>query len=116
MKNSGFIKTPRQARLVEALLNNHEVGVKDISSAIGSLNPPDVVMQLRRQGFGDIIKTRRFEVKDRDGKLCKPGLYYVDPGDRGKLEEALEKYAAQPDQGTKAACHTDNINIPRGGL
>lgn len=71
-------KGPRQKRALEALLSNPEgISCRDLGSKIGSLNPRQTIMELRRLNFKGLIITRRFAVKDRDGRDCLPGEYVI---------------------------------------
>lgn len=92
MTNLPFIRTPRQERAIEALLANREITVKQLGSIIGALNPPQIIMELRRQGFEKIIQTRRFNLPDRDGLLCYPGAYFIPDELKSIAKQALEKY------------------------
>lgn len=74
--NKLWLKTSRQKRALRALLEG-AVAVKDIGQKIGALNARQVIFELRKQGFKDIIQTRRFTVIDQDGRLCRPGEYYI---------------------------------------
>lgn len=91
MHRQPTIKTPRQRRLLHALLDNAEVNVKDMGPLIGASNPRQTVHELRQQGFHGIIRTRRFSVIDQDGKKCRPGLYYIPPELKPWVADELKK-------------------------
>jgi len=94
MKHNLHIKTPRQVRAVEALLAHPEgIPCKELGDLIGALNPHQTVMELRRQGFGGVIITKRFEVEDRDGKRCRPGLYLIPDKHCERVKKALKESA-----------------------
>lgn len=77
MTKSPFIKGPRQRRAIEVLLEQESVKVREIGDVIGALNPRQIIMELRQQGFENMIFTRRYTTFDQDGKLCRPGEYYI---------------------------------------
>lgn len=83
------IRSPRQARAVEVLVEK-AVAVKDLGLLIGSLNPRQIILELRRLGLE--IVTRRFRVIDRDGKACHPGEYYLTDSYKPLAKQALEDY------------------------
>lgn len=86
------IKGPRQRRAIEALLNQESISVREMESLIGALNPCQVIFELRKQGFRDLIKTRRYSVLDRDGNRCLPGEYYISSENKSIIKEALKEY------------------------
>lgn len=92
MVNSPYIRSPRQKRAIKALLDGESIEVKAFGEAIGALNPRQVVMELRHQGFHGVILTRRFEKYDQDGKMCRPGKYFIPSHFKPIAEEALSKY------------------------
>ena len=78
MENNQFIvRNKRQRRALTALLDRDSISIPDLGKFIGSLNPRQTIMELRRQGFSKIIKMERFTVQDRDGKTCRPGKYSI---------------------------------------
>jgi hypothetical protein len=91
MPRQPIIKTPRQRRLLQALLDNADVSVKDVGPLIGALNPRQIVHELRQQGFHGIIQTRRFSVIDQDGKKCRPGSYYIPLELKSWMADELKK-------------------------
>jgi len=91
MNERVYIKSPRQKRAIEALLEKATL-VKDLGEIIGALNPREIISQLRKQGFHNIIFTRRFATIDRDGKRCRPGEYYIPKEFSPLLEEILRNY------------------------
>ena len=86
-----YIRGPRQQRAIVALLCNESVRIQDMERIIGALNPRDVIMQLRRQGFVG-IRTRRFTTLDRDAAICYPGEYYIQPEDKEYYKLILQLY------------------------
>ena len=96
MSKDLIIKGPRQRRAVQALLDSpHGITCKDLGHLIGALNPQQIISELRRQGFGGVIDTRRFKVSDRDGRACYPGEYYLRPEHRDAVKRALERQTAE---------------------
>lgn len=79
--------TPREVRLLNQLVINEKVFVKDLRARIGALNPPQIALQVRRKGWG--VKTGRITVFDRDGNLCHPGYYYFEPQERERAHMFL---------------------------
>ena len=87
MQKIPLIKTPRGYRLMHALLFSNGLPVSDLREAIGSLNVPDVVMKLRRSGWD--IHCTRVDFYDRDGRNCRPGIYWLDDDAKQKALIAL---------------------------
>ena len=108
-----YIKSPRQKRAIETLIIQVSIAVKDIGELIGALNPCQIVMELRRQGFSDIILTRRYSVKDMDGRTCQPGEYYIPEALKFIAKETLKKYVAGK-VSTPKATHQLQINVIKG--
>lgn len=92
--NNLRIKSSRQQRAIAILLKK-PVTVKDLGPIIGALNPRQVISELRNQGFYGIIETRRFSVIDQDGRLCRPGEYYIPEQLKQKVENTLNEHRAQ---------------------
>ena len=111
MDNVLFIRTPRQKRAIEALLKEESVKVKDLGPRIGALNPRQVIMELRSQGFDKIILTRRLIISDQDGKPCRPGEYYIPSHLKHFAEEILKKNATS---GTAKVAQSQSTNFLRG--
>jgi hypothetical protein len=88
-----YIRGSRQKRAVVALLENTSVGVKKLGLIIGACNRAQTISELRKQGFGDMIGTRRLCVTDRDGKICRPGEYFIPAEFRAVIERVLEEVA-----------------------
>lgn len=103
--NKLIIKGPRQQRALEFLLKEC-IAVKDIGAKIGALNPRQVIFELRRQGFEDVILTRWFNVIDRDGRRCRPGEYYIPESFKQMVEDALKNKIVQ----TAGICLNQSLN------
>ena len=67
---------PRDFRAVDALLKG-DVPREMLDRITGSSNSPELVAGLRRRGLE--IKCYRVPRLDRDGKLCRPGVYRLSP-------------------------------------
>lgn len=69
--------TPRQMRLLEALLQaNDWITRESVDRIAGASNGPQVVLEVRRKVTGhDGIEMQKADATDRDGKACKPGRY-----------------------------------------
>jgi hypothetical protein len=85
------IKTPRQKRAILALLEKDSIEVKDLGYVVGALNPRQIISELRRQGFEEIIQTKFFEIIDRDGNRCRPGKYFIPPEQKPRIQEFLKR-------------------------
>ena len=66
---------PRYLRAIAALLRC-PVSREQIDSIAGCSNGPELIAELRRRGLGDDhLPCTRIKFTDRDGKLCRPGVY-----------------------------------------
>ena len=72
MSNIKPIRTPRQARALQALLQK-PVMREQMARVTGASNSPEVVSQLRKLGL--LVHCKRLNKRDRDGLPCEPGLY-----------------------------------------
>lgn len=80
------IKTPRQRRALGELTNGGR-SVVQLRAATGALNVPDLMAQLWRYGWRWTCE--RIEVIDRDGHVCRPGIYRLIPAHRQIAAEML---------------------------
>lgn len=71
------IRTSRQRRAIEALVKYGKVSSRDLGKLAGVLNPPELMAALKRNGWK--WKCELIEVLDRDGNICRPGLYRLLP-------------------------------------
>lgn len=80
-RTAGFNGTsnPRHLRAISALLHR-PITREELDSITGAANGPDLVAQLRRRGLQAPCK--RVTFIDRDGKLCRPGVYFLTMRDR----------------------------------
>lgn len=72
-----IIRTARQRRAITALVKYGKISSRDLGKFAGVLNPPELMAALRRNGWKwtcDLI-----EVLDRDGNICRPGVYSLLP-------------------------------------
>ena len=100
-----YIKNSRQRRALKALLQKTSIPVKDIGIEIGALNPRQIIMNLRHQGFCGFIRTRRFPVVDRDGKTCLPGEYYIPQELKPTIAKFLEECTSEENTEDKYKPH-----------
>ena len=58
------------------MLLRRPVTREQLDSIVGCSNGPDLIAELRRRGLGDDHLTcERIKFVDRDGNLCRPGVY-----------------------------------------
>lgn len=105
-----YIQNNRQKRALKALIEKDAITVKDMGPTIGSLNPRQTIMELRRLGFDRIILTRRFTVEDMDGKKCQPGEYYI-PSEWKIIAKKVLEYTTLKQQTSKAACEISDSDV-----
>ena len=66
---------PRHLRALAALLRR-PVSREELDSVAGCSNGPELVAELRRRGLGDDhLPCERIKFTDRDGNLCRAGVY-----------------------------------------
>lgn len=66
---------PRHLRALAALLRS-PVPRGQLDSIAGCANGPDLIAELRRLGLGgDNLPCERIKCMDRDGNVCRPGVY-----------------------------------------
>lgn len=80
-KRPGFIGTdnPRHLRVIPALMTRPRRR-EDVDDVAGCSNGPDLISDLR--GMGLEIPCERIKFLDRDGKVCRPGVYSFTERDR----------------------------------
>ena len=96
---------PRDRRFLECLVKEEKVLVSELRSKIGSLNPAQNAFSLRKQGWD--IRTGRISVRDRDGAVCHPGYYWLEPEEKKKALEYLKRTTGTADTAPAAE---DNFN------
>lgn len=90
--------TPRQARVLEALLPGRWVDREPLDRIAGSSNSPDVIWKLRHKIGQDSIDMELIEGIDRDGRPCRTGRYRLTE----KGCERLAQISATTGQGRDA--------------
>ncbi len=66
---------PRHLRAIAALLRR-PISRQELDSVAGCANGPELVAELRRRGLGEEhLPCERIKFIDRDGNLCRPGVY-----------------------------------------
>ena len=66
---------PRHLRALTVLLRR-PVSRQELDSVAGAANSPELVAELRRRGLGDDhLPCERIKFIDRDGNVCRPGVY-----------------------------------------
>ena len=91
--------TPRQVRVLEALLPGRWVDREPLDRIAGSSNSPDVIWKLRHKIGQDSIDMELIDGTDRDGRPCRTGRYRL-------TQQGLERLAqinVTTDQGSAAA-------------
>ena len=84
--------TPRELRLIHLLLRRPSVSREAVDSEAGAANGPDLVANVRALGLGkEHLPCTRIHVIDRDGVVCRPGVYSLtEPG-----RKAIHRWLAQ---------------------
>ena len=85
-----FIGTdnPRHLRAIAALLRR-PMPRENLDTEAGCSNGPELVAELRRRGLE--VPCERINFVDRDGFICRPGVYLLTDGDRRKLHQWMAK-------------------------
>ena len=73
---------PRHLRAIAALLRR-PMPRESLDKEVGCSNGPELVAELRRRGLETPCK--RIKFIDRDGQLCRPGVYHFTDSDRRKV-------------------------------
>lgn len=78
--------TPRQRRVLGALISGEWLARETVDRIAGASNGPQVILELRRKlaGHGG-IEMQQVEATDRDGRNCKPGRYRLTPAGRQRV-------------------------------
>lgn len=77
---------PRHQRAL-ALLMQRPAKREEIDARAGCSNAPDLIAELRRRGLD--APCERVECLDRDGRVCRPGIYRLTTADRRKVARWL---------------------------
>jgi hypothetical protein len=73
---------PRHLRTLTALLQRPRRR-EDVDSVAGCSNGPDLIAELRRRGLE--LPCTRIRFVDRDGRICRPGVYGLTSTDRRRV-------------------------------
>ena len=80
------IHSPREERALLRLMEGACLR-EELDDEAGCSNGPDLVLNLRERGLE--LPCKRLSFKDRDGKWCHPGLYWLTAADRVLVAQAL---------------------------
>ena len=75
---------PRHLRAIAALLRR-PMPRESLDKEAGCSNGPELVAELRRRGLE--VPCHRINFVDRDGFICRPGVYFLTEGDRRKVHQ-----------------------------
>lgn len=75
-------ENPRQLRVIAALLRR-PISRQELDSVAGCANGPALVSDLRDLGL--TVGCERIKFIDRDGCICRPGVYSFTAGDRHRF-------------------------------
>lgn len=87
---------PRHLRAIAALLRR-PLPRENLDTVAGCSNGPELVAELRRRGLE--LPCERISFVDRDGHICRPGVYSLTPSDRRKLHQWLARRFSAPYRG-----------------
>ena len=79
---------PRQLRALTVLLRR-PVPREQLDSLAGASNSPELVAELRRRGLE--VPCERIRFIDRDGYICRPGVYSLTIADRRMIYAWMAK-------------------------
>lgn len=77
---------PRDLRALHELMNR-PMPRGHLDKAVGCANSPDVIFRLRQKGLE--IPCLKIDAIDRDGKPCRPGVFYLTDSDRKMINRWL---------------------------
>lgn len=83
---------PRHLRALAVLLRR-PLAREDLDSVAGCSNGPALVGALRDKGL--TLPCDRIELPDRDGRLCRPGVYSLTASDRRSLLQWVARQSRQ---------------------
>lgn len=102
------LKTARHRRFLQTLVGG-KTSIYQLRKLVGAMNVPQIAYELR--GLNWEICTERVSMKDRDGKICRPGNYFLTENTKLLAEEALKKYVTQASPNAKVTTGK-NLNKP----
>lgn len=83
---------PLELRAIALLLCRPSVPREAFEREVGCSNGPDLIARLRDLGLGEgHLRCTRIRVIDRDGKLCRPSVYFLTDQGRRAIEQWLTK-------------------------
>jgi len=88
-----IIKTQRQKRCLQSLIENKHISSLNLREFVGALNIYEIISQLRKLGWK--IITTRFSIKDQDGILRKPGMYSLEEDHKVIAQKVIKEYVAE---------------------
>lgn len=74
-----YTDNQRHVRALKALLSRPQPR-EMLDRVVGCSNAPELVAELRRRGLE--VPCEHIEVIDRDGKVCRPGIYSLSARDQ----------------------------------
>lgn len=81
-KNFRGTHNPRHLRAIAALLRR-PMPRESLDKEAGCSNAPELVAELRRRGLE--VPCKRINFIDRDGRVCRPGIFHLTDADRRKV-------------------------------
>lgn len=79
---------PRHLRAIAALMRR-PMPRESLDKEAGCSNAPELIAELRRRGLE--VPCERIRFLDRDGFICRPGVYLLTAADRRKLHQWMAK-------------------------
>ena len=91
-----IVRTARQKRAITALVKYRKLGVHELQKFAGQFNVPELMAGLARNGWE--WRCELIDVLDRDGRKCRPGLYYLLPESLEVAREMVKEWEAATTQ------------------
>ena len=80
------VLTPDTAKAIDALhAIPPDLPRENLDTEAGCSNGPELVAELRRRGLE--VPCHRINFVDRDGFICRPGVYFLTLADRRKVHQ-----------------------------
>lgn len=98
---------PRHLRVIFVLLRR-PISREELDSIAGCSNGPDLVSELRSRGLckDDCLLCERIKFIDRDGKVCRPGVYSL----TAKGRRLIHDWMAQRKRQMAMACGKQKVS------